>query len=174
MEKQIEQHEKFIQDMVISDCKNNAKHSLSCIGESEKILHNGKRTFDFEIKTKNIVFGVTQITLPAKSNPDPDQNENIRNAIKHIGEKRSDVIEISGGVICYNTALAFLADLPSEIQNNDYIIEEMKTYGLNFLLFIPEIASNTNPKDHPKLLYVTKKHKTLFDCLTLKINPIVF
>ena len=171
------QHESYLQHALSPYCEADAKRIFECIGEIRKIPRSGGKTFDFKIKSKNIVLEVTQISMRITFNPSEDQSTKIQKAIKHIGEKESDMSAVRGGVIYYSSIIAFLGNLLERLQDENFIIQEMKKNNLCFILFLPERVSNLNPAElmpSPKLFYVAKVHKTTFVCLDSGIQIIEF
>ena len=167
------QYESYLWQPFASFYEEEAKKSFTCIGKVTKIPRSVSKTFDFEIKSKNIMFEVTQIHESLSGNPSVEQSSKILKAINHIGVKESESSIIRGGVIYYSTRLSFLTNLSKEIQIKKFVTQEMIKYNLNFILFLPEQAVNLNPYETiptPKLLYVTKEHKITFDCLDSKIQ----
>ena len=145
--------------------------------KSKKIPRSEQKTFDFEIKNKNVVFEITQIVMLTPSNPSVDQSSNIQKAIEHLGEKSSNADVIRGGTIYFSSIKAYLTNLYDQLQKKDFIISEMKKYNLSFILFMADQVTNTNPitdMSYPSLFYMNKKHKTIFDCIRLGTRSIEF
>ena len=158
------------------DCENDAKNAFACVGKVRKIPRSMDKTFDFEIKSKNIMFEVTQIHPPS-FNILSDPNNRILRAIRHIGEKESNTSVVRGGVIYYSTITAFLEDLPTSFQNTQFITSEMTKYNLSFIVFLPEkavVPPGSENMPYPSLLYVSKEHKATLGCLDSDIQRLAF
>ena len=174
---QLHQYESYLQNSLSPYCEDDAKRIFSCVGKIEKIPRSEQKTFDFEIKNKNVVFEITQIVMLTPSNPSVDQSSNIQKAIEHLGEKSSNADVIRGGMIYFSSIKAYLTNLYDQLQKKDFIISEMKKYNLSFILFMADQVTNTNPitdMSYPSLFYMNKKHKTIFDCIRLGTRSIEF
>lgn len=168
-----QKYESYLQSALSPYCEKDIKNVFACIGEITKIPRDTTKTFDFEIKSKNIMIEVTQIFHPVTFNPVVDPNNKIRKTIAHIGEKESNESAIRGGAVYYSTITSFLANLPVKLEDEEFITCEMAKYNLSFILFLPEPANNANPFEeiqNPKLLYVVKVHSAVFDCLDSSIK----
>ena len=173
------QHESRQRQILSSYYEKDAKNTFVCVGDVTKIPRNVNKTFDFEIKSKNIMFEVTQIAppLPSSINPSIDQSDKIRKAIEHVGEKESNASVVRGGAIYYSTVISFITNLSEQLQNEKFIICEMTKYNLDFILFLPKPAVNLNPYEKipcPKLFYISKEYKTVFECIDSSIQRFEF
>lgn len=155
------------------DCDKDVKNALACIGGVTKVSSSTAKAFGCEIKVKNIMFEVSQISHPMPSTPLEEQSNKILNAIGHIGEKESVGSTIRGGVIYYSTVTSYLTNLVGQLQDEKFITYEMTKYNLSFILFLPDPAKIiiTFEKPHnPKLLYVAEEHSAMFGCLDSSIQ----
>ena len=132
-----------------------------------KISRSDRKTFDYIEKEHKILAEITtiqsQLTIDTNTF---DSKTKISKAIDHIGEKDSTEYpdHLKGGIIQYDSTLAILIpDLITKINDEEWIIEEIKRNNLDYVIFKP--FESMSGLSMPRILYVKKEIISKFSCI---------